>query len=335
MEAEGLKFSALLCDIVQSSVRDFLILVAPNSLAAAAVTIGVFGIFIIGYIISGVVIFIYHFQGTSCCDDFSVILPLILQFIAGLLYMVGDNISPILRDYSDELNCNTTCIEVAVSVGEGLLALILPLYFFLLIQKWFNAFKKEQKKRTPIPPFDALRLVVFAHELDVVFTAIQRQVIPVSEACTTPYHIVAWAIWLGYIFSLAVATFVTLNCVTKDENLTVDYKRAINNCTIVTVSNVHLASVLLLTAAYLLADNNIPLSCSGDGNGVRGARFALWIPCVFVSTYITIIWGWKLYHKHTNDEKSADDAEFLAFDCTTCPCTCELTTFKFSIKDEA
>ena len=263
-----------------------------------------------------------------------MILSLILQFIAGLLYMVGDNISPILRDYSDELNCNTTCIEVAVSVGEGLLSLILPLYFFVLIHKWFDAFKKEEKKRTPIPLYDALGLVVFAHEFDVVFTAIQKDV--PGAGCTTPYHIVAWLIWLGYVVVLATATVFTLNYVINDKNLSVDDEKVTENYTVVTVSNIHLGLVILLIAVYLLADNNVPLGCSGNGTDVKGARVALWFPCVLISVYILVVRGWKWYHKHRNssdDGKLDDDGgEFLAFDCTTCPW--KPTTFKFSIEDE-
>lgn len=264
MEAEILKSSALIWDIVQSFVRDVIKFSAPNSVIAADITIAAFVFCVLGYIVTaaGCLIRKQCNQGTR--NDFPMNCLLFLKFAGGILYMIGDNISRIPRDYPDELNCNTTCIEMTVSAGEGLLALVVPLYFFSLIVKWFDAFKLQRRKQTtaPIPPLDALRLVILAHEFDVVFTAIERQV---PEACSIPYHIVAWIIWVVYITVLAVATFLTLNYYVRKNRVKLNCK----------VSNIYLGMVVLFTALYLLVDNNVPLNCSEH---VVSARFALWIP---------------------------------------------------------
>ena len=59
MEAEGLKLAALFLDIVQSFFRDFLQLVAPNSVVAAGFAVATLICSAIGYIITGIIMFVY------------------------------------------------------------------------------------------------------------------------------------------------------------------------------------------------------------------------------------------------------------------------------------
>ena len=321
MEAEGLKLAALFLDIVQSFFRDFLQLVAPNSVVAAGFTIAALICSTVGYIITGIIMFVYKLWQDETIKY--TLLLFLVQIVAGFLYMVGDNMALNLEEYFDQLNCNGTCAEWVVSTGEAMLGSMLPLYFLSLIHKWVETFTKKRNKRTPIPTLDALRLVVFAHEFDAIFTAIQRRV---TEECTTPYHIFSWVLWVFYIFVLGLATFFALTNVLKDSNLKVDNEEVWENRTIVMVSYIHLALSIFLIATYLLADNRAPLDCSGNENSVKIARIVLWIPCILILIYIMVILVWKYWHSR----KSEDDGEFLAFESGTCPW--KLTTFTFSLR---
>ena len=323
MEAEGLKLAALFLDIVQSFFRDFLQLVAPNSVVAAGFAVATLICSTVGYIITGIIMFVYKLWQDDSTQTIKFTLLFLVQIFAGSLYMVGDNMALNLEEYFDELNCNGTCAEWVVSTGEAMLGLMLPLYFLSLIHKWVDTFTKKRNNRIPIPPLDALRLVIFAHEFDAIFTAIQRRV---TEECTTPYHFFAWVLWVSYVFALGLATFLALTNVLKDSNLEVDDEEVWENRTIVTISYIHLALSIFLTATYLLADNSAPLGCSGNGNDVKIPRIILlWIPCILILIYIMVILVWKYWHSRNSE----DDGEFLAFESGICPW--KLTTFTFSL----
>ena len=318
--------AALFLDIVQSFFRDFLQLVAPNSVVAAWFAVAALICSTVGYIITGLVMLLYKLWRNDSTHTIKLTLLLLLQILAGSFYMVGDNMALNFEEYFDELSCNGNCTERVVSAGEAILGLMLPLYFLSLIHKWADTFTKKQNKRTPIPPLDALRLVVFAHEFDAIFTAIQRRV---TEECTTPYHILAWVLWISYVFVLGFVMFLTLTNVLKDSNLKVDHEKAWENRTIVIVSYIHLALCIFLTATYLLADNSAPLGCSGNGNDIKIARIVLWIPCILILIYIMVILVWKQWHSRNSE--NGDDGEFLAFESETCPW--KLTIFTFTLRE--
>lgn len=210
----------------------------------------------------------------------------ILTAVGGMFYLVGDNLPPLIREYGEQLGCNQTCIEQSESAGLIMLALAAFLYLPIVISGKFEfRFKdpdKSLKWETP-GSVAALLLLSKLTDLDIVYTLIERIA---SGVC--PRESTVTAAWVYYgIFVLAFLVFsllaINFYMFKRDEDDSTD-----ETCPDIILANINSVLVCVCLAGYLLADNMLPLACTGslknDAHYRDVVKLSLWAPTILIAS---------------------------------------------------
>ena len=254
-----------------------------------------------------------------------------LVALGGLCYYFGDNLPPLIEYYRNELNCKPECVEVIQLIGAFTLGFAAITYLPLQIDVVPNhnvqvrnddeyaALTNNTNGECTCSNKKALvcaAVIMLAKttNFDLVYTAIERAV---SFSCNIQVMIVAWMYWLFYtgfflIVSLyevcsyenAESTSAQSGNTTNADNrgrtgnarsTVKEYikRKCTSTCTLGTFYAILLS---VFAGLYILADNRLPLACSGvakDDINVRGLiRLSMWVVAVFVAGGVIVVWSW-------------------------------------------
>ena len=234
------------------------------------------------YIILAILCFIYIVR-----NDSQYWLQALAVMIGGLLYLVGDNLPPVIEEYGGQLNNCTegsVCFQRVQAATFGLLVIAAIGYFPTFIQRAVtHKSDDESKSKTPVS-VKIFALMASLTELDLVYTAIQR----VSSTCPDNSTVISvWVYWAIYTAAFLLLLILSVNMQIKCKE-----------CFDTTCSCIHSILIFICQASYLLADNMLPLACTGaammNANTLRIIQVSLWAPTLTIALYGLIFTiGWK------------------------------------------
>lgn len=209
----------------------------------------------------------------------------ILIALGGLFYFFGDNFSPLFTKYAEEYHCDQDCIYWTQTAGIVVLGLATVTYLPVLIDPCVP--NTEQSKGIP----GTLLLVPKITNLDLVYTAIER----VAPKDCDKVMIGSWTYWGTYIFVFTVTSVIqsyvshkkevpqqhTEAEVTDDKRApllgsrTRERSRSKQICYAISpiIPGVFIS---LFAASYILADNRLPLACTGFAKDIS-SRNKVWV----------------------------------------------------------
>lgn len=208
--------------------------------------------------------------------------------LGGLLYFIGDNLPPVMDVYGDQLDCDEVCVQRTQAAGLGMLAIAAITYFPTVVHRTFTHDLNEPPdnsfRKTPVS-VTVFSLMATLTELDLVYTAIERA--SSDGTCPSESTVVsAWVYWAVYAFAFLFLVVLAVNIRIKCKKLFDSF-----------CANIHSILVFVCLATYLLADNTLPLACTGSAAGSERindeVRVALWIPAVLIGCYglvFTVLW---------------------------------------------
>ena len=292
-----IKLIVLLLDIIHTLISRFIsISTLPNSEKAKA-SLAIFIIIGIVYIVTAS---IYSFRNIrKDCSRASAWLVDLVHVLGGVVYYVGDNYPPMIREYGPELGCNgAQCFE-SVAASESVLLGMAVVFYRLIpfcIAKYYKSRLAKPDKNTEVevqlePEWvlaaESLTLLV---EFDTWFTVVGMPPLSFASNSTLcfsdPYTGAAWGFW---VFFLAMYIFVTHFVLHVQYELKYLCKLSVS-CVSTSISTVALWMALGL---YLLSDNFLPLGCTGalKGNsyGDSVARIVMLIIVLIVVSAATVL----------------------------------------------
>ena len=202
--------------------------------------------------------------------------------------MVGDNLPPVIEEYGGQLdNCTegSMCFQNIQAASYGLLVIAAIGYFPTFIQRAVtHKSDDESNSKTPVS-VKIFALMASLTELDLVYTAIQR----VSSTCPNSSTVIsAWVYWGVYTVAFLLLLILSVNMQIKCKE-----------CFDTTCSCIHSILIFICQASYLLADNMLPLACTGaammNTNTLHIIQASLWAPTLTIALYalfFTIGWRW-------------------------------------------
>ena len=210
----------------------------------------------------------------------------ILTAVGGMFYLIGDNLPPLIREYGEQLGCNQICIEQTESAGLIMLALAAFLYLPIVISGKFEIRWKDPDKslkwKTP-GSVAAFLLLSKLTDLDLVYTLTERivsGVCPRESTVTT-----AWVYYGIFVVAFLVFSLLAINfyMYQRDEDGKED-----KPCTDISLANINSVLVCVCLAGYLLADNMLPLACTGsltnDAHYRDVVKLSLWAPTILIAS---------------------------------------------------
>ena len=197
--------------------------------------------------------------------------------IGGLFYYIGDNLPPLVEEYAEELGCSPNCVEQTQVTGIVIFAIATATYLPVTINAVFTHNKGEDD--VDVPAFIAVFILLAkVTDLDLVYTSIER-IIP--HTCD---EVIKRGTWAYYTTSVAIFIFVTIYAVWCICRKTEKFWVVVNALL-----------VCLFMACYILADNRLPLGCTGSLMDDRLARDAVKVALLgltsIISIYSLIIFG--------------------------------------------
>ena len=215
--------------------------------------------------------------------------------IGGLFYYIGDNLPPLVGEYAEELGCSPNCVEEAQVAGTVMLAIATATYLPVAINAVFTHNKDgdnkngdnkngdNKNKDEDVPSRIAVFLLLAKiTDLDLVYTSIER-IIP--GICDEIIKRGTWTYYATYVTIFAAVTIYTVLCICICKNTTAAEK-------IWVVINGLLICVFM--ACYILADNQLPLGCTGSLMDNRLARDAVKL-ALLALTLIIFIYSLVMY----------------------------------------
>ena len=194
--------------------------------------------------------------------------------IGGLFYYIGDNLPPLVEEYAEELCCSSNCVEGAQVAGTVMLAIATTTYLPIAINAVFTH-NKDKDDNIDIPACVAVFLLMAKiTDLDLVYTGIER-IIP--RTCDETIVGGTWAYYAIYIVVFTGVTVYAVLCICK--NTTAKEK-------IWVVINAFL--ICLFMACYILADNRLPLGCTGSLMDNRITRDRLKVSLLVITSSISM-----------------------------------------------
>ena len=200
--------------------------------------------------------------------------------IGGLFYYIGDNLPPLVEEYAEELGCSPNCVEGAQVAGTVMLAIATTTYLPIAINAIFKHNKDEDDlDEEQIPARIAVFLLMAKiTDLDLVYTSIER-IIP--RTCDETIVGGTWAYYAIYVVVFTFVTFYAVWCICKKTE---------RFCIVINA-----LLVCLFMACYILADNQLPLGCTGSLMDNRVARDGLKVALLgltsIISIYSTSVFG--------------------------------------------
>lgn len=194
----------------------------------------------------------------------------VVFLIGGLLYFVGDNYPTFVRQYGAVFNCDrsTACFEM-VEASEAILLGMAVVFYRLIpfcVNKYFNAKyakDKEAEVEVEVVPewimaAESLTLLV---EFNTWFTVVGMSpsfsVAVGNSSVRCPSTAYTTAIWVFWFFYVLMYVFILQYVVRIQYQLTCDI-----NCSCIG-TNIGIALLWVTVAFFLLADNFLPLGCTG------------------------------------------------------------------------
>ena len=278
-----IKLLVLLLDIIYMLVsRSIFICSGSNKdkairSLAAFITIGVLYL-----LVATIYTFRNIFKKDNCAKCTWACLVDIVHLIGGLVYFVGDNYPTLIRDYGIELECGAECMNSVVASEPVLLGVAVVFYRLIpfCITKYHQsrlAKKQDAEVAVQLEPewvlgAESLTLLV---EFDSWFTVVgMSPASGLSENTTCPseaYTCGTWAFWVIFLLMYMLIVHYVLHVH--------DFKLIKNinfNCLALNFTNFFLWFSFGL---YLLADNDLPLGCTGifkdDSYGENVARIVM------------------------------------------------------------
>ena len=257
-----------------------------------------------------------------------VIFGHIITTVAGLAYLIGDNINALFATYRSELNCDTACLEAVGNVGTALL--IISLLLFGIAPTFLSgAITVSDLIYNVSEESDHLwsRRMTTAHsialivELDAWFSAVAD--LPAKSSSFCPQHdlTILWVLYCITIFLWAVVLVVLftpgiIKAITDND-------KKLRKIFLV----VFLAISIWISSAFaIIADNSQPIGClfecdfntgnrtnvcnEGAQHGTRiGLLLLALIPLAVISSSLLIHWIKKirkLYSSTPQENKHSD-----------------------------
>ena len=284
LKVDLIKLVALGCDFFASFVLALMFAIQGDERAEAisALVLSV-ALPTVIYIVGAIISFIYIVH-----NDRQYWVQALPVMIGGLLYLVGDNLPPVMEEYGGQLNCTegSMCFQRVQAATFGLLVISAIGYFPPFIHRAFT-YKSEDKSHSKTTPVSVKIFALMASltELDLVYTAIQR----VSSTCPDNSTVIStWVYWALYTVAFLVLLLLSVNMQIKCKE-----------CFDTTCSCIHSILIFICLALYLLADNMLPLACTDsvltNTNTLRIIQASLWAPTLTIALYalfFTIGWKW-------------------------------------------
>ena len=202
--------------------------------------------------------------------------------IGGLFYYIGDNLPPLVEEYAEELSCSPNCVEKAKVAGTVMLAIATVTYLPVTINAVFTYNKDDDDNdKVDIPARIAVFILLAKiTDLDLVYTSIEG-IIP--GICDEIIKRGTWAYYATYVAIFTVVTIYTVLCICKNTKKTEKIWVVINA-----------VLICLFMACYIVADNRLPLGCTGSLMDDRLARDGLKL-VLLVITLIIFVYSLVLY----------------------------------------
>ena len=196
--------------------------------------------------------------------------------IGGLFYYIGDNLPPLVEEYAEELGCSPNCVEGTQVTGIVMLAIATATYLPIAINAVFIHNKDEDDSDDiDIPARIAVFLLLAKiTDLDLVYTSIERTI---PGICDEIIKHGAWAHYATYVAIFIVVTTYTVLSICKKTTTTEKILVVINALVI-----------CLFMACYILADNRLPLGCTGSLMDDRLARDIVKVVLLVITSIISI-----------------------------------------------
>jgi len=193
----------------------------------------------------------------------------------GIFYYIGDNLPPLVEEYAEDFGC-PECVERAQVAGLVMLAIAITTYLPIAINAVLPHSKDKEEVNTPacIAVFLLLAKIT---DLDLVYTVIER-IIP--RTCDEAIVGGTWAHYIIYIIFFVLVTLCAAFCLCRCEE---SKSRCIRTWTIINA-----LLVFMFMALYILADNRLPLGCTGSIRDNRLDRDVLKVVLLSISLIIAI-----------------------------------------------
>ena len=206
--------------------------------------------------------------------------------IGGLFYYIGDNLPPLVEEYAEELGCSPNCVKQTQMTGIVMLAIATTTYLPIAINAIFTHNKGEDEfDEEQIPAHIAVFLLMAKiTDLDLVYTGIER-IIP--RTCDETIVGGTWAYYTIYVVVFMVVTIYAVLCICEKTEPT---KKMVINALL----------ICLFMPCYILADNRLPLGCTGSLMDDRLTRDVVNVVLLaltsIISIYSVIMFaGWHFY----------------------------------------
>lgn len=306
---DWIKFFALGCEFFASFILS-LALVIQGDERGEAIAVIVLSIVVSGvvYIISAIVYIVgysvhFVYQKKKCSTKRTKFwLYSISTFLGGLFYLVGDNLPPVMEEYGSQLGCGGECLQGVQAAGFVFLATAVIIGLPTVVHKTFTKLDKKKSEEesesgeesesdedSNTVRFRVLNFVATLADLDLVYTSIERMY---SSVCPSNSIVIgAWFYWAIYVLTFLVFLLLTVNIHTKCKmNWDTGW------------SNFHSILVFICLSTYLLADNRLPLSCTGAAvdNAILHSqvRIGLWVPALLIISYALVFsCGWVCFFR--------------------------------------
>ena len=238
---------------------------------AAKASVAIFGIVTSVYIVITVVYYSWKFIQLMSTPELRQERTTLKKYgngiviaLGGLFYFFGDNFSPLVIKYAEELHCDQDCIFRTQTAGIVVLGLATVTYLPILIDPQVP--DAEQDKGIPA----TLLLVPKITNLDLVYTAIER----VASNDCDKVMMGSWTYWGIYIFVFTVTSVIQSYVSHRKEEL---FSEGIKRQIYYTICSI-IPGVLisLFAASYILADNRLPLACTGSAEDIS-FRNKVWV----------------------------------------------------------
>ena len=262
----------------------------------------------------------------------------ILIGFGGLCYLITDNLPPIIEKNGDVLNCGPGCVRNIQIAGAVLFGVAIVTYLPISIDgaiKKKEENKKKEKDSSPWPDSSplysptvpcrcklatvlvrdagtqtehkkvkqdiaariaGLLLLAKSTNLDLVYTAIERAA---PNTCGQDVLVGSWFLWGFYlIYFIVITTVFTFFAIHGMHKYKVAKKK--KKCILAVITAV---LITVFVACYTLADNKLPLDCSGNSTFAQDvARLCLWGGTVLTGIVLMIFVGVVFFEKDESNE---------------------------------
>ena len=232
-----------------------------NARAAIAILAAIILLYIIFSI--GVILTTFAFKRKKSKKELAIaIIAHSITAIAGLMYLVGDDITTILVLYSNEFECNENCRLVFQTVGRALL--ISAILFFRLTPAFvnkstvvMNLVSDEHISHPSWSPWKATaQSVALIVELDAWFSAVADLPLHADTYCPVHELIVSWVLYGAslVIWAVLLLLIVTPGIIKAKGKCQENIFKIFAICGVIVV-------IWFCSAVLILADNTQPLGC--------------------------------------------------------------------------